>query len=79
MTIKSTRLKNKPVPRTKTNFVFQLQIQNQYDIGRRGCPLMSSLLKANWDRQAGKQTDGRVQVSIGMHAHQKIKIKRKKF
>ena len=41
---------------------------NQYDIGRRGCTLMSSLSKANWDRQAG----GRAQVSIGMHAHPKM-------
>jgi hypothetical protein len=29
---------------------------NQYDIGRRGCALMSSLLKANWDRQTARQT-----------------------
>ena len=28
---------------------------NQYDIGRRGCALMSSLLKANWDRRADGQ------------------------
>ena len=28
---------------------------NQYDIGRRGCALMSSLPKANWDRQAGRR------------------------
>ena len=40
---------------------------NQYDIGCRGCALMSSLLTANWDRQTG----GRAQVSIGMHAHPK--------
>jgi hypothetical protein len=32
---------------------------------------MSSLLKANWARQAGKQTGRRAQVSIGMHAHPK--------
>jgi hypothetical protein len=31
---------------------------------------MSSLSKANWDRQAG----GRAQVSIGMHAHPKMFI-----
>ena len=43
-------------------------IRNQYDIGRRGCALMSSLHKAYWHRQA----DGRAQVSIGMHAHPKI-------
>ena len=28
---------------------------NQYNIGRRGCELMLSLLKANRDRQAGRQ------------------------
>ena len=37
---------------------------------------MSSLLKANWDRQADGQADGQAgrqaQVSIGMHAHPKI-------
>jgi hypothetical protein len=27
-------------------------VYNQYDIGRRGCALMSSLLKANWNGQA---------------------------
>jgi hypothetical protein len=42
---------------------------NQYDIVRRGCALMSSLHKANWDGQAGRRTGGRAQVSIGMHAH----------
>ena len=42
--------------------------ENQYDIGRRGCALMSSLLKANWDRRADRQA----QVSIGMHAHPKM-------
>ena len=35
--------------------------------GHRGCAWKSSLLEANWDRQAGK----RAQVSIGMHAHPK--------
>jgi hypothetical protein len=35
---------------------------------------MSSLLKANWDRQAGGQTGGQAQVSIGMHAHPKKSI-----
>ena len=29
--------------------------RNQYDMGHRGCALMSSLLKANWDRQTGRQ------------------------
>ena len=37
---------------------------------------MSSLLKANWDRQADGQADGQAgrqaQVSIGMHAHPKM-------
>jgi hypothetical protein len=37
-------------------------LENQYNIGRRGCALMSSLLKANWDRQTG----GQAQVSIGI-------------
>jgi hypothetical protein len=32
---------------------------------------MSSLLKANWNRQAG----GRAQVIIGMHAHPKSEVK----
>jgi hypothetical protein len=47
-------------------------VYNQYDIGRRGCALMLSLPKANWDGQADRQAGGQAQVSIGMHAHPKI-------
>ena len=36
---------------------------NQYHIGRRGCALMLSLLKANWDRRTGRQADGRASTS----------------
>jgi hypothetical protein len=32
---------------------------NQYNIGRRGCALVSSLPKANWNRQAARQPGGR--------------------
>jgi hypothetical protein len=46
---------------------------NQYDIGRRGCALMSSLHTANWKGQTGRRAGGRAQVSIGMHAHPKIR------
>ena len=45
-------------------------ILNQYNIGRRGCALMLSLLKANWDRRAGGQAQ--VSKGIGMHAQPKI-------
>ena len=35
---------------------------------------MSSLLKANSDRQTGGQAGGLAQVSIGMHEHPKIEL-----
>ena len=36
---------------------------NQYDIGRRGCTLMSSLPKANWNGQTGKRAGRRAGTS----------------
>jgi hypothetical protein len=38
--------------------LINLMQENQYDIGRRGCALMSSLLKANWDRQTARRAGG---------------------
>jgi hypothetical protein len=35
---------------------------------------MSSLPKANWNGQTGGQAARRAQVSIGMHAHPKMKV-----
>ena len=46
---------------------------NQYDIGRRGCAFMSTVPKANWDREAGRRAvTSKYKYACASQNHEKL-------